>query len=503
MTFPVEGALARAPREFPAPDEQGKERLHRLDECLSVIQRAFPGMETGISLCRLSCALLEGAWRERAERTDSPADDDSCTCTLCAHLPKPLRRSLDDYDWRRSDGRPLTVKTWPYRKELDSVLTGGWVWTRKMNDSDRNLGLRFRHEDDILVLHEYKRVEAAIEVSATARVVEQRLAEDRATNSARALICGLYAAYKRSVDEYWLKRHVSGSATLSQSTPLDKPAYTLLQLMDCLFWHVSPDSELWQEEHLASLVLCRVLNDMTDARADAVTGEGSNFWLSSMSTHDKALYGACVLALIKYGCMPESHGLLWNTWLMDTTIVWEGLTGRHALWFDGITNGLPPMDDCPLCGIEPNACTGLLTDGVVLRTGHTPTVGGLGERAARLSARCRSEHPQVWRLFDRELAAFEALHGEWHGDVGTAWEILRRTYVAAVVASLAGGEGARDVQVDSGEVGAALFHALHRPATWKEDTALLAYMFGCAHPHFLWNAQGYVPSAVGGDWLDG
>ncbi|WP_405806291.1 hypothetical protein [Streptomyces sp. NBC_01187] len=503
MTFSVEGALDRAPREFPEPDEHGAERLRRLDECLAVIAKAFPGVDTGISLCRLSCALLEGAWRERAEAIDAPACDDSCTCTLCAHLPKPLTRCLDDYDWRRSDGRPLAVKTWPYRKELDSVLTGGWVWTRKMNDSDRDLGLRLRHEDDILVLHEYKRVEAAIEVSATARAVEQRLAEDRTTNGARALICGLYAAYKRSVDEYWLKRHVAGTTSLPQCTPLDKPSYTLLQLMDCLFWHVPPDAELWQEEQLASLVLCRVLNDMTDVRADAVTGEVSNFWLSSMSTHDKALYGACVLALIKYGCMPESHGLLWNTWLMGTTVVWEGLTGRHALWFDGITNSLPPGDDCLLCGIEPNACTGLLTDGVALRTGHTPTVEALGERAALLSARCQAEQPQAWRLFDRELAAFEALHGEWRGDVGTAWEILRRTYIAGVIASLAGGAGARNVQVDSGDVGADLFHALHRPPTWQEDTALLAYMFGCAHPHFLWNGQGFAPTAVGGDWLDG
>ena len=250
---------------------------------------------------------------------------------------------------------------------------------------------------------------------------------------------------------------MAGTTALPQSTPLDKPAYTVLQLMDCLFWHVSPDAELWQEEHLASLVLCRVLNDMTDVRADAVTGEVSNFWLSSMSTHDKALYGACVLALIKYGCMPEAHGSLWNTWLMGTTVVWEGLTGRHALWFDGITNGLPPEDGCLLCGIEPDACAGLLTDGVALRTGPTPTVAALGPRAALLSAHCRAEHPEAWRLFDRELAAFEALHGEWRGDVGTTWAILRRTYVAGVLASLAGGESAREVQVGSGEVGAELF----------------------------------------------
>ncbi|MFI7241474.1 hypothetical protein [Streptomyces qinglanensis] len=501
--FPVEGVLSRTPREFTALDEHGAERLRRLEAGLAVVQEDFPGLETGVALCRLSCALLEGAWRERAASPDAPADDDTCACALCAHLPEPLPRGLEDYDWRRSDGRPLRVKTWPERKELDSVLTGGWVWTRKMNDSERDLGLRFRHQDDILVLHEYKRVEAAIEVSESARRVRRGLTRDRTSNGARALLCGLYAAHKRAVDEYWLDQHVAGAVALPQRTPLDKPSYALLQLMDCLFWHVSPDEELWQEEHLAALVLCRVLNDMTDVRADAVTGEASNFWLSSMSTHDKALYGACVVALLKYGCMPESHGLRWNSWLMNTTVVWEGLTGRHALWFDGITDGLPAREDCLLCGIEPNACTGLLTGGVALEVGATPLVEHLGAAAAALSARCRREQPAVWRLFDRELAAFEALHGEWRGNVGSVWEILRRTYVAGVRACLAGGRGARAVQTDSGEVGAALFHTLHRPPACKEDTALLSYMFGCAHPHFLWNAQGYAPSAVVGDWLDG
>ncbi|WP_432110381.1 hypothetical protein [Streptomyces sp. AA1529] len=502
-TFSVEGALRRPPREFTALDEHGAERLRRLEAGLAVVQEDFPGMETGVALCRLSCALLEGAWHERAAGPQAPADDGACSCALCAQLPEPLPRGLEDYDWRRSDGRPLRVKTWPERRELDSVLTGGWVWTRKMNDSERDLGLRFRHQDDILVLHEYKRVEAAIEVSESARRVRRGLAQDRTSNGARALLCGLYAAHKRSVDEHWLDRHVAGTVALPQRTPLDKPSYSLLQLMDCLFWHVSPDEELWQEEHLAALVLCRVLNDMTDVRADAVTGEASNFWLSSMSTHDKALYGACVLALLKYGCLPESHELRWNSWLMNTTVVWEGLTGRHALWFDGITDGLPAREDCLLCGIEPNACTGLLTEGVALEVGDIPLVEHLGAAAAALSARCHREQPAVWRLFDRELAAFEALHGEWRGNVGSVWEILRRTYVAGVRACLAGGRGARAVQTDSGEVGADLFHTLHRPPACKEDTALLSYMFGCAHPHFLWNAQGYAPSAVAGDWLDG
>ncbi|NUR66609.1 MAG: hypothetical protein HOQ47_12680, partial [Streptomyces sp.] len=47
------------------------------------------------------------------------------------------------------------------------------------------------------------------------------------------------------------------------------------------------------------------------------------------------------------------------------------------------------------------------------------------------------------------------------------------------------------------------FHALHDPRTGREDITLLAYMFACAHPHFLWNATGYVPTDVAGDWLDG
>lgn len=32
---------------------------------------------------------------------------------------------------------------------------------------------------------------------------------------------------------------------------------------------------------------------------------------------------------------------------------------------------------------------------------------------------------------------------------------------------------------------------------------MLAYMFGRAHPHFLWNATGYRPTGFEGDWLDG
>ncbi|OII66713.1 MULTISPECIES: hypothetical protein [unclassified Streptomyces] len=70
-------------------------------------------------------------------------------------------------------------------------------------------------------------------------------------------------------------------------------------------------------------------------------------------------------------------------------------------------------------------------------------------------------------------------------------------------ATLAGGAGARAVQSGSGTVGAELFPVLHRPPTRQEDTALLAYMLGCAHPDFLWNGRGHAAARVGGDWLDG
>jgi hypothetical protein len=500
--FPVEGALARSPKRFLKPDKYGTARLRELNKRLAVVQKAFPGTATEIEMCRLACEMLEGAWRERAKALPAVPDDDNCSCSLCARLPTPPVRQLDDYAWRKSKGRPLTVKTWPYRKELDSVLTGGWCWTRKLNDLDLDLGLRYRYEDDILTFHEYERVVSAIDIAGVTRGVEEGLATVFSANGARALVSGLFAAYKRSVDRYWLDLHITGSVVLSPANVLDKPAYALLQTLDCLFWQVAPDTELWQEENLASLVLCRVLDDMADARADAATGEVSNFWLSSMSTHDKALYAACAIALVKYGCMPESHGLVWNSWLMTTTMVWLGLTGRHALWFDGITDGLPAALDCPLCGIEPNSCTGLLSGEVDLRIGPRRMVEDLGEHVALLAERCRTECPQASPLFSTELAAFEAVHGQWHGDVDVTWKILRRSYIAAVAASLAGGVGARDVQMDAGAVGADLFHALNWAPTCHEDTALLAYMFGCAHPHFLWNCVGYTATAVGGDQLD-
>lgn len=500
----IDGALAHRSRELMRPDEQGQARLLELDRRLAAIREAFPFASTDARLCRLACELLESAWRQRAEAAPAETEETAgCTCRLCSYLPIPPPRRLEDYGWRKSAGAPLAVKMWPYRRELDSVLCGGWAWTRKMNDSDHDLRLRLRYEDDILVFQEYKRVANSIDIAGLHQKVGHELTLQASTNGARALVSGLWATYKRVVDEYWLARHTCGSITLPQANPLDKLTYALLQTLDCLFWHVPPDAELWQEGNLASLVLCRVLDDMADTRADAVTGEINNFWLSSMSTHDKAMYAASAIALVKYGCMQESHGVLWNTWLMDTTIVWLALTGRHGLWFDGIIDEPPPSEDCSLCGIEPNSCTGLLTGGITLKLGPQLRVNTLGPQARRLSSRCRAYAPDVWPLLDRELATFEALHGEWHGDRETTWEILRRTYVAGVRTCLAGGKGAREVQLDAGAVGAELFHALSEPPTWKEDTALLAYMFGCAHPHFLWNCVGYGRGAVAGDELDG
>ncbi|MGW3284933.1 hypothetical protein ACWDR3_09835 [Streptomyces sp. NPDC001002] len=505
-TLHVEGALHLAQTAFLPPDEEGHARLRHLDASLDLIEAAFPQVGTDVEVCRLSCAMLEGAWRSRAlapPREEEQATD--CACPLCRRLPTPPARTLDDYRWRQSAGRPLTVKTWPHRRELDSVLTGGWSWTRQMNDLERDLGHRHRFEDDILVFHEYKRVIETIDTTQLTEHVEGRLAENFSTNSARALVSGLFAAHKRSVDEYWLRQHEAGSVTLPQSNPLGQSTYSILQMLDCLFWHVAPDTELWQEENLASLLLCRVIDDMADVRADALTGEISNFWLAGMPTHTKALYAACAIAIVKYGCMPEAHDPMWNTWLMTTTIVWMGLTGRHALWFDGITAGLPPAEECPLCDLQPNPCSGILTHGTTLTIAPRRTVPALSARTAELSARCRAQHPDAWPLFDAELHAFEALHGTWHGDTDNAWEILRRTYIAAVEASSADPSTARarQIQQDAGVIGAEKFHALHDPGTGREDTALLAYMFGAAHPHFLWNATGYRPTDVAGDWLDG
>ncbi|MGW2719234.1 hypothetical protein [Streptomyces sp. NPDC001492] len=505
-TLQVAGAIHLARPAFLPPDEEGQARLRHLDAALRVIEAAFPQVATDIEICRLTCTMLEGAWRSRAlaaPREQEPTT--GCACALCRRLPTPPVRTLDDYRWRQSAGRPLTTKTWPHRRELDSVLTGGWSWTRQMNDLERDLGHRHRFEDDILVFHEYKRVIDTIDTTRLTQHVEERLAENFSTNSARALVSGLFAAHKRSVDEYWLRQHEAGNVVLPQTNPLSQSTYSMLQMLDCLFWHVAPDSELWQEENLASLLLCRVIDDMADVRADALTGEISNFWLADMPAHTKALYAACAIAIVKYGCTPEAHDPMWNTWLMTTTIVWMGLTGRHALWFDGITAGLPPAEDCPLCDLQPNPCTGILTDGTTLTIAPRPSAPALSSRAAELSARCRDQHPRAWRLFDGELHAFEALHGPWYGNIDSTWEILSRTYLAAVEAAGAAPspDRARQVQQDSGVVGSEQFHTLHDPRTGREDTALLAYMFGAAHPHFLWNATGYRPTGVEGDWLDG
>ncbi|UXY31442.1 hypothetical protein [Streptomyces sp. HUAS TT20] len=505
-TLHVEGALQLASRAFLPPDEEGYARLRHLDTSLDMIEAAFPQVSTDIEVCRLTCAMLEGAWRSRAFTPPREEEQTTgCDCSLCRRLPTPPARTLDDYGWRQSAGRPLTVKAWPYRRELDSVLTGGWSYARQLNDFERDLGYRDRFEDDILLFHEYKRVIETIDTTRLTELVEGRLAESFSTNSARALVCGLYAAHKRSVDEYWLQQHHAGSVVLPQTNPLGQSTYALLQMLDCLFWHVSPDTELWQEEHLASLLLCRVIDDMTDVRADALTGEISNFWLADMPTHTKAVYAACAIAIVKYGCMPEAHPPMWNTWLMTSTVAWLGLTGRHALWFDGITQGLPPAEDCPLCDLQPNACTGILTHGTTLTIAPRPTAPALSTRAAELSARCRAQYPRTWPLFDAELHAFEALHGPWYGNTDGTWEILRRTYIAAVEASSAAPspDRAREVQQDAGAVGCEYFYTLYDPETGREDTALLAYMFGCAHPHFLWNATGYRPTGLAGDWLDG
>ncbi|MEU6372414.1 hypothetical protein [Streptomyces sp. NPDC046909] len=505
-TLRVEGALRLAQPAYLPPDEEGRERLRHLDASLSLIEASFPEVRTDVELCRLTCLMLEGAWRSRALTPPrEEAQTGVCACPLCRRLPTPPARTPADYGWRQSAGRPLTVKTWPYRRELDSVLTGGWSWTRQMNDLERDIGHRHRFEDDILVFHEYKRVIDTIDTTRLTQVAEGRLAENFSTNSARALVSGLFAAHKRAVDEYWLRQHASGAVTLPQSNPLNQSTYSILQMLDCLFWHVAPDGELWQEENLASLLLCRAIDDMTDVRADALTGEISNFWLAEMPTHTKALYAACAIAIVKYGCMPEAHDPMWNTWLMTTTITWMGLTGRHALWFDGITQGLPPTDDCPLCDLQPNSCSGILTDGTTLTLAQRPTVPALSPRAAELSARCRDRHPETWPLFDAELHAFEALHGPWQGNVDSAWEILRRTYIAAVEASRVSAPSARarEIQQDAGVVGSEKFHTLHDSRTGREDTALLAYMFAGAHPHFLWNATGYRATRVEGDWLDG
>jgi hypothetical protein len=507
VEIPAQGAISATPREFPEPDGPGAARLDALERALDMVRKAFPVMETDVRLCLLSARLLEGAWLERARTrpgTPVPGQDEPCDCVLCGALPSPPRRHLSDYAWRRSSGQPVAVKTWPFRQELDSVLMGGWAWNRALQDADTGRDLRFRYEDDFLSFLEYKRSASEVDIAGTARRIEKSLTENFSFNGARALISGLFIAHKRSVDEYWIGQHRRGAVALPQSTPLDLATYSMLQMLDCEWWHVAPDEEQWLEENLAVLAMSRVVDDMVDARADAVTGEINSLWLASMSTHDKAVLAACVLAQVKYICMPESRGVLYNNTLVANTAAWMGLAGRHAVWFDGIPAGLPPTEDCVLCELEPNSCAGLLTSGVTLRTGCRPRVDTLGPACAALSERCRSTHPQAWRLFHEELSVFEALHGEWHGDVDACWEILRRTYVAAVVSAVENRAGVHGIQADSAPLGTSMFHVLHvGTPTWQENTVMLNYMFGCAHPHFFWTGQGYAPTAVGGDWVDG
>ncbi|HEX9335850.1 MAG TPA: hypothetical protein VF892_08180, partial [Pseudonocardiaceae bacterium] len=153
--FPVPSVLGTTPHACREPDEPAARRLRELAEHLEALGTAFPAIRTDIALCRHTCELLEAAWRTRADHGDQPArsDGQSCGCALCACLPDAPARQPGDYTWRRSDGRPLAVKVWPYRRELDCVLTGGWVWTRGLNDTDRDLGLRVRYEDDILTFY--------------------------------------------------------------------------------------------------------------------------------------------------------------------------------------------------------------------------------------------------------------------------------------------------------------------------------------------------------------
>ena len=162
-----------------------------------------------------------------------------------------------------------------------------------------------------------------------------------------------------------------------------------------------------------------------------------------------------------------------------------------------------------LCGLYPTTGEGLWSGGLTLRSGPRPVASALSEAGTRLTERCRDDCPAAWPRLRREMAAFEALHGPWHGNVDTCWPILRRTYAAAVAAVLTGNTStARTIQVDSGAVGAEMFHALNNPSadpntTARDDTALLAYLAGCAHPHFLWNCLGAVHGQVHSDWLDG
>lgn len=89
-TLRVEGALRLAQPAFLPPDEEGYARLRHLDTGLRVIEAAFPQVSTDIEICRLTCTMLEGAWRSRAVTPQREEEQTAvCTCPLCRRIPTP------------------------------------------------------------------------------------------------------------------------------------------------------------------------------------------------------------------------------------------------------------------------------------------------------------------------------------------------------------------------------------------------------------------------------
>lgn len=89
-TVHLEGALQMPARALLPPDEEGYARLRRLDTSLRMIEAAFPQVSTDVELCRLTCLMLEGAWRSRA--LVPPREEEqtaACACPLCRQLPTP------------------------------------------------------------------------------------------------------------------------------------------------------------------------------------------------------------------------------------------------------------------------------------------------------------------------------------------------------------------------------------------------------------------------------
>lgn len=95
------------------------------------------------------------------------------------------------------------------------------------------------------------------------------------------------------------------------------------------------------------------------------------------------------------------------------------------------------------------------------------------------------------------------------GAAGCQWLQARIAAVTAVAAPTAESSTTRaraiplHIQTDAAAVGAELFHTPDQMPTGKEDTALLAFMFRCARPHFFWNCLGHATASMRGDWLDG